>query len=359
MPAVSQPALPNDENTTFHQQILHWFYQHGRKDLPWQQSPTAYSVWVSEIMLQQTQVTTVIPYYQRFMRRFPDVTALANAPVDQVTEHWSGLGYYQRCRNMHQAAKVVVEQYQGAFPTTLSEVMDLPGIGRSTAGAILSLALKQSHPILDGNVKRVLTRHYAIEGWPGSTKVQNTLWEIAERNTPKQDADAYTQAMMDMGATLCTRSKPACERCPVAASCLAKANNRQADFPYRKPKKVLPEKTRQFWLFVNSQNQIWLERRPPIGLWANLWSLPESELGETMTFPLNSGEKETIRLQGFRHTFSHYHLHLVPRVIHVPSDQRISEAEKGEWFSLECIDKGLPAPIKILLESLKAQIQEK
>ena len=205
----------------FATRLLDWFDEHGRKDLPWQHPKDAYRVWVSEVMLQQTQVQTVIPYFERFMARFPDVITLADAAQDDVLQHWSGLGYYARARNLHRAAQVIRDNHAGEFPRTLDEVIDLPGIGRSTAGAILSLAFGQRHTILDGNVKRVLARHQAVEGWPGRTAVAKQLWEIAEQYTPEENTAAYTQAIMDLGATLCTRSKPACERCPVATDCQA------------------------------------------------------------------------------------------------------------------------------------------
>jgi A/G-specific adenine glycosylase len=208
------PAL-----TDFAERVLTWFDGHGRKDLPWQEPIDAYRVWVSEIMLQQTQVQTVVPYFERFMQSFPDVLALADAAQDDVLRHWSGLGYYARARNLHRAAGIVRDEHGGAFPETLEAVMALPGIGRSTAGAILSIAFGQRHAILDGNVKRVLARHSGIAGWPGLTSVAKELWAIAERNTPDTRVADYTQAIMDLGATLCTRSNPACERCPVATDC--------------------------------------------------------------------------------------------------------------------------------------------
>lgn len=207
--------MSHSDNTTFATRILDWYQIHGRKTLPWQQDKTPYRVWVSEIMLQQTQVATVIPYYERFMARFPDVLALANAPIDEVLHHWTGLGYYARARNLHKAAQQIRDLHGGLFPEQLEEVMALPGIGRSTAGAVLSLSLGQPHAILDGNVKRVLTRWLALAGWPGQKQVEHDLWELATRLTPRVGVAQYNQAMMDMGATVCTRSKPACERCPV------------------------------------------------------------------------------------------------------------------------------------------------
>src|SRR5512143_1680958 len=224
----------------FAARLLAWFDNHGRKDLPWQHDPTPYRVWVSEVMLQQTQVVTVIPYYQRFMARFPDVAALADASVDDVLAHWSGLGYYSRARNLHRAAQVVRDDHAGRFPETIDEIMALPGIGRSTAGAILALALKQHHPILDGNVKRVLSRYHAVDGWPGAPAVERILWQLAEGHTPVQRVNDYTQAIMDLGATLWTRSRLQCKACPQQQGCQALALNTQTRFPAPKPRKALP-----------------------------------------------------------------------------------------------------------------------
>ena len=234
--------------SSFSDRVLHWFDAHGRKHLPWQQQISAYRVWVSEIMLQQTQVTTVIGYFERFMQRFPDVVTLANAPQDDVLHLWTGLGYYARARNLHKAAQQIATDHGGEFPQTLEQVMALPGIGRSTAGAILSIACGKSHPILDGNVKRVLARYYAIEGWPGKRAVEDTLWQHATENTPATRTNHYTQAMMDLGAMICTRSKPACDKCPLQSDCIAYAQGKQNEYPGKKPKKTLPVKSTVMWI---------------------------------------------------------------------------------------------------------------
>ncbi|HEY5762079.1 MAG TPA: A/G-specific adenine glycosylase, partial [Rhodocyclaceae bacterium] len=223
--------------TDFATRVLHWYDQHGRTDLPWQDTGDPYRVWVSEIMLQQTQVQTVIPYYRRFMHRFPDLASLAGARLDDVLQHWSGLGYYARARNLHYAAEIIRDRHDGRFPETIEAVCELPGIGRSTAGAILALTFDQRHAILDGNVKRVLARHAAVDGWPGKTAVARKLWELAEARTPPERVGAYTQAMMDLGATLCTRSRPACAMCPVQGDCRALARGEVERFPGRKSKK--------------------------------------------------------------------------------------------------------------------------
>jgi A/G-specific adenine glycosylase len=271
---------------------------------------------VSEIMLQQTQVATVMPYYQRFMARFPDLQSLAGAGLDQVLQHWSGLGYYARARNLHEAARLVAGRYQGAFPESLDAVLTLPGIGRSTAGAILSLASGQRHPILDGNVKRVLARFHAVGGWPGQASVLNRLWALAEGYTPATGVAAYNQAIMDLGATLCTRGRPACGQCPLAADCAARAAGRQRDFPAARPRKDLPVRKTRLLLLSNEAGGILLEQRPPAGIWGGLWSLPEVAHGQ----PLDAWCREQMGLRVrvieewpcVQHTFSHFHLEITP-----------------------------------------------
>lgn len=255
----------------FQQNVLAWFDQQGRKDLPWQQNITPYRVWLSEIMLQQTQVVTVIPYFQAFITKFPDVESLAQAPVDEVLQLWSGLGYYARARNLHKAARIICEQ--GRFPDTLDGLMALPGIGQSTAGAILSIAFNKSHPILDGNVKRVLARFKAIPGWTGNSQTNKQLWEISANLTPEIRVAEYTQAMMDLGATVCTRSKPACEKCPLTTACMAFLTQTAANFPTPKKAKALPVKQLVFLLLHNTQ-QVLLEKRPPTGIWGDYGAYP-------------------------------------------------------------------------------------
>ena len=305
----------------FSDNILAWFDQHGRKNLPWQQSKTPYTVWVSEIMLQQTQVKTVIPYYQRFMQSFPDVVALANAQQDEVLHHWTGLGYYARARNLHKAAQHIRDQHQGQFPENLEDVMALPGIGRSTAGAILSLACGQHHSILDGNVKRVLARYYAIDGWSGVKAIENQLWQLADKLTPSKRTGDYTQAMMDMGATLCTRSKPKCDSCPVQANCLAYAQGRQTELPGKKPKKTLPVRT-TIMLLPMWQSQVLIYKRPPAGLWGGLWGFYQVDAVEqidTIAQRLGLENFQVQDLAGFRHTFSHFHLDIQPKLLQLPA----------------------------------------
>ena len=346
------------KSPSFAQLILNWFHQYGRKDLPWQKNITPYRVWVSEIMLQQTQVKTVIPYFERFMQRFPDIVSLADAPQDEVLHHWTGLGYYARARNLHKAAQVVRDQYKGGIPTSLDEVVALPGIGRSTAGAILSIACGQSHSILDGNVKRVLARYFAIDGWPGNKQVENQLWLHADSLTPEKDTHHYTQAMMDMGATLCTRSKPNCDACPLQSGCLAYAQGRQSELPGKKPKKIISEKS-TVMLLPKLHDQILIYKRPPAGLWGGLWGFYEtSSLKQLDDMAKNLGLKqfELEEMDVFRHTFSHFHLDIQPVILHLqnlPQD-RVQD-EQQLWYDLKNpANVGLAAPTKKLFAKITA-----
>ncbi len=341
--------------TPFANQILAWYHCHGRKTLPWQQQRTPYRVWLSEVMLQQTQVATVIPYFERFTERFPTLTDLANAEDDEVMHLWTGLGYYARARNLLKAARQVRDNHNGEFPTGLEQVMALPGIGRSTAGAILSLSLGQPHPILDGNVKRVLARHRAVEGWPGQKAVENTLWQLADDNTPIEQVQAYNQAMMDMGALICTRSRPKCDLCPVAASCQARRQQRQADYPGKKPKAEKPIRA-CFLLLMRCEGKVYLTKRPGSGIWGGLWCPPQLDTKTALDdalLPLQA-DKAPRMLEPFRHTFSHYHLDIQPVLVdlaHWPN--RVSEA-RSDWFSLDQQHTiGLAAPTEKLLNQLR------
>jgi len=340
----------------FAERLLAWFDRHGRKDLPWQ-VPDPYCIWVSEIMLQQTQVQTVIPYYERFMGSFPDVGVLAGAELDAVLEHWSGLGYYARARNLHKAAQMVRDQFDGTFPRDFDDVCTLPGIGRSTAGAILALSSGVRHPILDGNVKRVLARHRAIAGWPGKTAVANELWVAAEENTPHQRVGAYTQAIMDLGATLCTRSKPACDSCPVHADCAARCANTIAEYPGRKPKKDKPLKRTTMVLAIN-EGAVYLERRPPAGIWGGLWSLPElngSKLDEWCQDRFDSSDADPEPWQTLRHSFSHYDLDINPVVVRIVAVSRtVADDGDATWHPLDASPPGgIAAPVQKLINTLK------
>lgn len=334
--------------------VLNWFDQHGRKHLPWQQHKSAYNTWVSEIMLQQTQVSTVIPYYQRFMERFPSVNDLAAAPIDEVLHLWTGLGYYARARNLHKAAQQVASEYGGIFPTDPAQLEALPGIGRSTAGAIASISAGIRAPILDGNVKRVLARFQAVEGWPGAVPVQRELWDWADRYTPAERVGDYTQAMMDLGATLCTRSKPACGLCPLSSECKALAQNRVSELPSPRPKKTLPVK-QTLMLIVRQGAEVLLQQRPPTGIWGGLWSFPETQ--DLRDLPAGWGVNidKAKPLAPLRHTFSHYHLDITPVLINA-SDLRfdaLMEERASLWYnSAQPIEIGLAAPVKRLLTSL-------
>ncbi|WP_067868774.1 A/G-specific adenine glycosylase [Neptuniibacter marinus] len=341
----------------FSSAVLDWFDQHGRHDLPWQQNKDAYHTWISEIMLQQTQVTTVIPYYQRFIKRFPTVGSLAKAEQDEVLHLWTGLGYYARARNLHKTAQIVANELNGQFPETVLELEALPGIGRSTAGAILSISTGKWAPILDGNVKRVLARFYAIEGWPGTTANQKTLWQYAEQNTPQERVADYTQAMMDLGATLCTRSKPSCLLCPLQQGCKAWELGKTDQLPTPKPKKTLPIKqTYMLILQQHKEDEVLLYQRPPSGLWGGLWSFPQvADLRDTFNetgLELDQASIQT--LAPIRHTFSHFHLDITPvqAQINTPTDC-VMEGKPMLWYNIQQPDNvGLAAPVKKLLESL-------
>jgi A/G-specific adenine glycosylase len=334
--------------------ILSWFDQHGRKDLPWQQEINPYRVWISETMLQQTQVATVIPYFNTFMTTFPTVEQLAEAPMDHVLQHWSGLGYYARARNVHKTAQKIAEL--GAFPNSLAELVALPGIGQSTAGAILSIAFNNSHPILDGNVKRVLTRFKAISGWSGESLVNKQLWTISTELTPINRVADYTQAMMDLGATVCKRSQPKCAICPLTDYCLARLNNSVSDYPAPKPRKALPIKTRVFLLLKNDQ-EILLERRPPAGIWGGLWSVPEFDsigdaLGWCKTKNINVIKQQIQPTQ--RHTFSHFHLDYTPLIATIKNPaNNVMEGNHSVWYKSEQANNlAMATPIKRLLQQL-------
>lgn len=347
--AASQPLDPL--------QVLTWFRQHGRHDLPWQQDATPYRVWVSEIMLQQTQVSTVIPYYQRFMQRFPFLQTLATAPIDEVLHLWTGLGYYARARNLHKTAQLLCAQHDGEFPGSLEALETLPGIGRSTAGAILSLSMGQRGVILDGNVKRVLCRYYAIEHWSGETKTHKNLWQLAEQSTPALDFADYTQAMMDLGATVCTRSNPGCAHCPVRDHCQALATGRVRSLPVSKPRKTLPIR-KVFMLLCHHQQQVLLEQRPATGIWGGLWSPPEfSELDTLLAWTGNRHGQAQQSWPITRHTFSHFHLDITP-VPAVMSVNSVAEASPGLcWYPLDhSVKLGLAAPVKKLLQQLYSDI---
>ncbi len=343
-------------NIPIAQTLLAWFNQYGRHDLPWQHPRTPYRVWISEIMLQQTQVTTVIPYFTRFIDSFPDIRHLAGANEDSVMQHWSGLGYYARARNLHKAAQHILEKHAGVFPENIDEVLALPGIGRSTAAAILAQACGQSHAILDGNVKRVLTRLYAIEGWPGQKTIENQLWNLSKDITPQQRLADYTQAIMDFGATLCRRSQPRCGNCPISSNCQAFQQGQPQHYPSPKPRKILPIKTTRMLLLGNEQGDILLLKRPPSGIWGSLWSLPECahdvDIIDFCHKQLGIEIKNMKTHQVLRHSFSHFHLDITPVSAHAHAiDQAVMVSDERVWYNSRQSDNhGLPAPVKRLLE---------
>lgn len=344
----------------FQQLILNWFDQHGRKHLPWQHNKTAYRVWVSEIMLQQTQVNTVIPYFERFMQQFPQLNALADAPLDEVLHLWTGLGYYSRARNLHKTAKMIMTEFNGKFPSHMEDLQKLPGVGRSTAAAISSIAFNQNNAILDGNVKRVLIRFQAIDQIVTDKKTENKLWELADYFMPEKRCADYTQAVMDLGAAICIRSKPLCPICPLTKHCKAFKENMTDSLPKKKTSKSLPVQAATF-IILQKGKHILLRKRPPMGIWGGLWSFPEIK---------HAAEEEAIRLfcqqqfkmvpekyrwlKSFRHTFSHYHLDIFPVIIEVKRlPAKIMEAEQQIWYNLEGpVSIGLPRPVQLIMRAL-------
>ena len=340
---------------TFATLLIAWQKVHGRHDLPWQNTTDPYAIYLSEIMLQQTQVSSVIGYYTKFMQRFPDIATLANATQEEVLQYWSGLGYYSRARNLHKTASIIMETHHGVFPSDVAVMQSLPGIGRSTAAAIASFAFNQIETILDGNVKRVLARHFLVEGWTSSPKVEKALWAIAESLLPEQGIVAYTQGLMDLGSTICTRSKPKCSECPLQASCKALAKNRTKDLPTPKPKKSIPQKQTTMLLILNG-NEVLLEKRPSSGIWGGLWSLPEISMQEIATevaatrFNLEVEAEEP--LASFQHVFTHFKLEILPQPLQVIR-QIQTNIPNTIWLPIEdAISAAIPAPVRRILLAL-------
>ena len=339
---------------SFASRIILWQQRHGRHTLPWQTGRDPYRIWLSEIMLQQTQVATVIPYFERFVARFPNLRSLAAAQEDDVLTLWSGLGYYSRARNLHAAACSINEQHGGEFPATPDTIAQLPGVGRSTAAAIAALAFGQPCAILDGNVKRVLARHGGVPGWPGDRKVETTLWQLAESRMPKTAIEAYTQGMMDLGALVCSRSKPNCTDCPVSADCIAHAQRRTGELPTPRPRKVLPEKQVQMLLLLD-HGELMLEKRPARGIWGSMWSLPELPVDHDPVnhcrehLGLTAGTPQA--LPQLSHSFTHFRLHIHP--ICIPIAHRLTNPPGWVWRSpAEALDAALPAPVRKLITKL-------
>jgi A/G-specific adenine glycosylase len=330
---------------TIASRLLKWFDAAGRKHLPWQQDPTSYRVWISEIMLQQTQVATVIPFYERFMSRFPDVFALAAAPIDEVLHLWTGLGYYARARNLHRAAAIIVAEHRGHFPRTLEAMQSLPGIGRSTAGAILALSQSARHPILDGNVKRVLGRYFGLVGFPGDKKIEQQLWTLADSCTPSDRVANYTQAIMDLGAMICVRSRPLCMACPLSETCVARIDGLQSSLPSPRPKKARPHRTAYVVILMRNDGAIWLEQRPPSGIWGGLWTFPQFDGAEdaaayAVPAAHPNAQPTPRQLPTYSHTFTHFDLTLHPLLIEDAIPRNAIADERHVWYDPR-------APLKI------------
>jgi A/G-specific adenine glycosylase len=354
--ARREAGFGHKPKSNFAARLVAWQREHGRHDLPWQRIRDPYRIWLSEIMLQQTRVATVVPYYRRFVAAYPDVAALAAAPEDRVLECWSGLGYYRRAHHLHAAAKAIVARHGGAFPRDAVTIAALPGIGRSTAAAIAAFAFGAREAILDGNVKRVLARHRGIEGYPGAPRVERVLWSAAESLLSEDDIEAYTQALMDLGATVCTRARPRCGDCPVAGDCVARRSERVAELPSPRPKKTLPHRAVRV-LILEHAGAILFEKRPPSGVWGGLWSLPEADANADVAafcrahFGAAVAAGET--LPSLEHGFTHFRLTLRPQRVAVHSWPPRAEAPGRVWLTREdASGAALPAPIKKLIRSL-------
>jgi A/G-specific adenine glycosylase len=338
----------------FAPRLIAWQRAHGRHDLPWQASRDPYPVWLSEIMLQQTQVDTVIPYFRRFLAAFPTLATLAAAEGDVVLAHWSGLGYYSRARNLHAAARRIVADHGGRFPEDIAAILALPGIGRSTAAAIAAFAFGQRRAILDGNVKRVLARVFGIDGWPGDKAVETRQWALAESLLPDTDIRAYTQGLMDLGATLCTRGRPRCDACPFRDDCVAHREGRQRELPGPRPRKTIPERSVAM-LILCRPGEVLLEKRPPTGIWGGLWSLPEC--GETddpvaAARRLGYAASGATELPGFTHAFTHFRLFIRPWALAVAAAPALEEPGRL-WLALDDLEgAALPTPVRRILGGL-------
>ena len=339
---------------TFAERLIVWQRRHGRHDLPWQRTRDAYRVWLSEIMLQQTQVTTVIPYYRRFIERFPSVAALADAPIGGVLECWAGLGYYARARNLHRCAQTLVAEHGGQFPATPQALAALPGIGRSTAAAICVFAFGARAAILDGNVKRVLARGFGIEGYPGEACIEKEMWALAESLLPCRHIEAYTQGLMDLGSLVCTRSRPSCEACPMAEICIARRDGRQAELPTRRPAKALPGREASLIVLCDDR-RVLLERRPFVGIWGGLLALPECPSVDAEAFARRQGCRvlETEAMPALRHTFSHFRLTMKPFLCRVEAKERLAGEPGYEWLDFDAVETAaLPTPVRRVLLSV-------
>ncbi len=347
------------ESSRLAARLLRWFDKHGRHDLPWQRPRSAYRVWVAEIMLQQTRVATVIPYFRQFLKRFGSLRALANADIDDVLAAWAGLGYYSRARNLHRAAQLCLEHHGGRLPRDFDKLQALPGIGRSTAGAILAQAHELPFPILDGNVKRVLIRCHGLFGDPDSAALQQQLWQLAADHLPKRRIADYTQAIMDLGATVCTRNQPACRSCPLRKDCLACRDGLTDALPQRKATRSLPTRQTIMLILRDRDGRILLQRRPPNGVWAQMWSLPEvideTRAMEQVALSCGTASKRIgfRRLPAFRHTFSHFHLQVTPLQMDIQPKSQINDDPDRRWLHPHQTDTiGIPTPVRKLILSI-------
>ena len=354
------------KNKQIAQPVIDWYKQHGRKHLPWQKQRNPYRVWVSEIMLQQTQVATVIPYYQRFMQRFPTIESLAQAELDEVLQLWTGLGYYARGRNLHRTAQIIAHERSGLWPKNLCEMQSLPGIGRSTAGAILSLGMGIRGVILDGNVKRVLARMHCLKGWPDSGETNKTLWQLADQYTPSRGIKSFNQAMMDIGATLCSKKNPTCSFCPLNTHCLAFQRQVTDQYPQPKTKIQRPKRSTSMLIIRRNESEVLLLQRPPQGIWGGLWSFPEApkpQKAEILNYCKQQLGIEADIIQTWnpiKHTFSHFHLAITPvELIYRKSRHQVAETRKLIWHDLNTTAQfGLATPVKKLLHKLAQNSEE-
>ncbi|CAH1199367.1 Adenine DNA glycosylase [Candidatus Nitrotoga sp. BS] len=361
----SYPLIKNRQNPRpelFAHRIIDWQQQHGRHGLPWQ-GADVYRIWLSEIMLQQTQVVTVTPYFLRFVARFPTIAALAADSQEAVLAHWSGLGYYSRARNLHRTAQLIMQRHEGTFPQQFEDILALPGIGRSTAAAISAFAFHERCAILDGNVKRLLARYHAIEGYTGEKKIEAQLWQQAEALLPKRDVAIYTQGLMDLGALICTRSKPQCPLCPLQTDCAAYQNNQVAQLPTPRPRKVLPERHSTFLLLLNGAD-ILLEKRPGSGIWGGLWCPPQvdskllskvEDAGAYCLQHFGTETKYTLALSTFTHTFTHFKLHITPLLLQVTNKPKKIQEPGRVWMKVDdALQAAIPTPVRKLLQEIQA-----
>lgn len=352
---MNAKAVPSRQ--WFSSRLLTWYAREGRHDLPWKEPTSFYRTWVSEIMLQQTQVTTVVPYFLRFMDAFPTVEALAATPLNQVLHYWAGLGYYARAKNLHKTALIISTELKGTFPKTVEKWAELPGVGLSTAGAIVSQSINIRAPILDGNVKRVLARFCGVKGVTSQKAVEKKLWDLADHFTPLDHAADYTQAIMDLGATCCTRHKPRCQECPLHPKCYASINDLQQSLPEKKPKKTLPTKTVHVMVLQSHCGHLLLQERPLKGIWSGLWSFPEFDDSKAVvafardSLAIKRTSFKTLPL--IKHTFSHYHLHLIPQHLMLTKPINLKKHKTFAWINEKTIkERGLPAPIQTLIREL-------